>query len=695
MKRILIVDDNTENQYMLEILLKTHDLEVDTASNGIEALEKACQNPPDMIVSDILMPGMDGFGLCRAWKTDEALRNIPFVFYTATYTDPKDEEFALSLGAERFIVKPMDPDEFMKIMQEIILASETKAQTVSLGMIEKEEEYYREYNQTLIRKLEDKMVEIQRDNKRLLSFYRLTSNLAKVKNLPDLIHSVLCTLVETAGYEQASHFNYDEKQHKLFLMDAVGISEEELTANKHKYVFSIDEEQSLVGAVARTRKIINIPDTTKESRWIVHDPSMNSALYIPVLYEDNLRGIIVLCSREKEAFTEDDEHVIATLTNALAIALENEKNQQRIEKQLQRLSALHGIDLAIKGNMDLRATLNILLDYVTKQLQIDAANILLYNSRSLTFDFAAGRGFITRAIENQNLWQGNSVAEKVIITRCTLHMTNLIEPLVPAAFAAMCASEKFLNYWGVPLVAKGEVKGVLEVFHRSPFTPETEWLDYLETLAGQAAIAIDNAQLFDNLQRSNVELRLAYDATIEGWSRALYLRDKATEEHVQRLVEMTVELAKRMGYSDTDLVHIRRGALLHDIGKMGVPDYILLKPGPLTEEEWAIMRMHPQYAFDMLSSISYLQKAMDIPYCHHEKWDGSGYPRGLKGERIPLAARLFAVVDVWDALRSDRPYRKAWQDDKAIEYIREQSGKHFDPKVVEAFLSMVNKTRFD
>lgn len=695
MKRILIVDDNTENQYMLEILLKTHDLEVDTASNGIEALEKARQNPPDMIVSDILMPGMDGFGLCRAWKTDEALRNIPFVFYTATYTDPKDEEFALSLGAERFIVKPMDPDEFMKIMQEIILASETKAQTVSLGMIEKEEEYYREYNQTLIRKLEDKMVEIQRDNKRLLSFYRLTSNLAKVKNLPDLIHSVLCTLVETAGYEQASHFNYDEKQHKLFLMDAVGISEEELTANKHKYVFSIDEEQSLVGAVARTRKIINIPDTTKESRWIVHDPSMNSALYIPVLYEDNLRGIIVLCSREKEAFTEDDEHVIATLTNALAIALENEKNQQRIEKQLQRLSALHGIDLAIKGNMDLRATLNILLDYVTKQLQIDAANILLYNSRSLTFDFAAGRGFITRAIENQNLWQGNSVAEKVIITRCTLHMTNLIEPLVPAAFAAMCASEKFLNYWGVPLVAKGEVKGVLEVFHRSPFTPETEWLDYLETLAGQAAIAIDNAQLFDNLQRSNVELRLAYDATIEGWSRALYLRDKATEEHVQRLVEMTVELAKRMGYSDTDLVHIRRGALLHDIGKMGVPDYILLKPGPLTEEEWAIMRMHPQYAFDMLSSISYLQKAMDIPYCHHEKWDGSGYPRGLKGERIPLAARLFAVVDVWDALRSDRPYRKAWQDDKAIEYIREQSGKHFDPKVVEAFLSMVNKTRFD
>lgn len=695
MKKILIVDDNAQNQYLLEILLKTHGLEVATASNGIEALEKAHQSPPDMIIADILMPGMDGFSLCRAWKTNEALRNIPFVFYTATYTDPNDEKFALSLGAERFIIKPMDPDEFMKIMQEIILNSETKEQVVSIGTIEKEEEYYREYNQTLIRKLENKMVEIQKDNKRLLSFYQLSSNLAKIKNLPDLIHSVLCTLVETSGYEQVSHFSYDEKQRKLFLMDAVGVSEKELTANKDRYVFSIDEEQSLVGVAARTKKIINIPDTTEEPRWIVHDLKMNSALYVPVLYEDNLRGVIVLCSNEKGAFAKEDEHNIATLTNALAIALENEKNQQKIQKQIQRLSALHDIDLAIKGNMDLRATLNILLDYVTKQLQADAADILLYDSKSQTFDFAAARGFNTRAIENQNLWQGNSVAEKIIITQCKLHLNNLIEPLVPSAFAAMCASEKFQNYWGVPLVAKGEVKGVLEVFHRSSFTSEAEWQDYFETLAGQAAIAIDNAQLFEELQRSNVELRLAYDATIEGWSRALYLRDKDTEEHVQRLVDITVELAKKMGFKDADLVHIRRGALLHDIGKMGIPDHILLKPAPLSEDEWVIMRKHPQYAYDMLSSISYLQKALDIPYCHHEKWDGSGYPRGLKGERIPLAARLFAVVDVWDALRSDRPYRKAWQDNQAIEYIREQSGKHFDPKVVEAFLDMLKIKRFD
>jgi HD-GYP domain-containing protein (c-di-GMP phosphodiesterase class II) len=151
---------------------------------------------------------------------------------------------------------------------------------------------------------------------------------------------------------------------------------------------------------------------------------------------------------------------------------------------------------------------------------------------------------------------------------------------------------------------------------------------------------------------------------------------------------MTSGLARALGISEERLVQVRRGALLHDIGKMGVPDDILLKPGPLTDEEWVIMRQHPQFAFEMLSPIQYLNLALDIPYCHHEKWDGSGYPRGLKGEQIPLAARVFAVVDVWDALLSDRPYRKAWPMEKVVKYLKAESGKHFDPKVLEAFLKM-------
>jgi HD-GYP domain-containing protein (c-di-GMP phosphodiesterase class II) len=191
------------------------------------------------------------------------------------------------------------------------------------------------------------------------------------------------------------------------------------------------------------------------------------------------------------------------------------------------------------------------------------------------------------------------------------------------------------------------------------------------------------------LHRTNVELSLAYDTTLEGWSKALDLRDRETEGHTQRVVDTTLRIAQSMGIKDEELTHIRRGALLHDIGKMGIPDSILLKPGPLTDEEWVVMKRHPVYAYELIYPITHLRPSLDIPYCHHEKWDGTGYPRGLKGEEIPLAARIFTVVDVWDALTSDRPYRKAWPSRKALDYIREQSGKYFDPHIVEVFLSLI------
>lgn len=191
-----------------------------------------------------------------------------------------------------------------------------------------------------------------------------------------------------------------------------------------------------------------------------------------------------------------------------------------------------------------------------------------------------------------------------------------------------------------------------------------------------------------NLEQAHEKLLSAYDATIEGWSHAMDLRDKETEGHTLRVTKLSEQLGTIMGVEAEDLVYMRRGALLHDIGKLGVPDSILLKPAKLSDEEWTIMRQHPQYAYDMIQPIEYLRPALDIPLCHHEKWDGSGYPRGLKGEEIPLVARIFAVVDVWDALISDRPYRPAWDKEKALTYIKEQSGKHFDPYVVENFLKM-------
>jgi HD-GYP domain-containing protein (c-di-GMP phosphodiesterase class II) len=286
---------------------------------------------------------------------------------------------------------------------------------------------------------------------------------------------------------------------------------------------------------------------------------------------------------------------------------------------------------------------------------------------------------------------GESKAGQAILERRPLFISNLKEDEKGMAGMEFSPDEDFLMYGCIPLVAKGEIKGVLEVFSRKSVSLDDEWMEFFQVLASQAAIAIDNSLMFEDLQRSHLELSLAYDATIEGWSRALDLRDKDTEGHTQRVTELSVRLATRLGLSDAEIVHMRRGGLLHDIGKMGVMDSILHKPGPLTEEESKIMRLHPGYAYDMLMPISYLRPALDIPYSHHEKWDGSGYPLGLKGDAIPLVARIFAVSDVFDALTSDRPYRKAWSVEKTLDYLRSQSGRHFDPRIVEAFIRIIQE----
>ncbi|SPP99708.1 hypothetical protein NBG4_110011 [Candidatus Sulfobium mesophilum] len=353
------------------------------------------------------------------------------------------------------------------------------------------------------------------------------------------------------------------------------------------------------------------------------------------------------------------------------------------ERRLQHLTALRSIDMAISSSLDLRVTLDVFLDQVTSNLHVDAAAVLLYQEHSQTLEYTASRGFRTRTICRTWLQMGEGFAGQAALERRVIHIPDL--GTVRCFKGLKEAGEQFEAYFAVPLISKGQVKGVLEVFHRGPIRAEPEWLDFLEALALQASIAIENAALFNNLHRSNIELSLAYNSTIEGWARALDMRDKVTEGHSQRVAVATSQIGRAMGIKDEELVHVYRGALLHDIGKLCIPDSILFKPGPLNEDEWKIMRRHPVVAYDLLSTIPYLRLALDIPHCHHEKWDGTGYPMGLKGEAIPLSARIFSVVDVWDALRSDRPYRGALSEDEVFRYIRSQASIHFDPKVVTAF----------
>jgi putative nucleotidyltransferase with HDIG domain len=235
----------------------------------------------------------------------------------------------------------------------------------------------------------------------------------------------------------------------------------------------------------------------------------------------------------------------------------------------------------------------------------------------------------------------------------------------------------------VPLVFEGQVKGMLNIV--GPNLTEKD-LPTMQAFANQIAVALENARLMTRLRSARDELEAAYQATLEGWVDALDLRDNETQGHSMRVSELTADLADYMGMDKSQLPHIQRGALLHDIGKMAVPDHILRKPGPLNDKEWKIMRQHPVTAQQWLSRINYLHPALDIPHRHHERWDGSGYPDGMERDEIPMEARIFAVVDVWDAMCSDRPYRKAIPETNVLEYIEEQSNQLFDPKVVDAFL---------
>ena len=368
-------------------------------------------------------------------------------------------------------------------------------------------------------------------------------------------------------------------------------------------------------------------------------------------------------------------------------ALEQSVNDYLTVRQSQ-LGALMGVGRAINSSLGLKRVLEEVMDTLIELMRAERGFLMLRYPNTGELSVRIARG-----IAHVNLDEESFKVSRTIVTR----VAEFGEPILttnaqndPRFNSQMSiAAFQLRSILCAPLKIKNELIGVIYVDNRarSGIFQESE-LGLIKAFADQAAVAIDNAQLFENLQASNRELQDAYQATLEGWVQALDMRDKETEGHTQRVTILTERLARSMGVEGDALINIIRGALLHDIGKMAIPDGILLKPDKLTDDERALIQKHPQYAFDMLRRIEFLLPAIDIPYCHHEKWDGTGYPRGLKGEEIPFAARIFPVVDVWDALISDRPYRKGYPQDEVRERIKADSGKHFDPRVVEAFFAL-------
>ncbi len=395
-------------------------------------------------------------------------------------------------------------------------------------------------------------------------------------------------------------------------------------------------------------------------------------------------GHIITCEWHNSPLLDPDGNVIGFLAMCNDIT-ERKRSEQAIERQLKELTLLHTLALAeIRMN-----TLDDLVRFVTNQVgssfHLDSFGVLFLDEKG--DDLHLHPSYHGDMQKNPDTIPVNSsISGRVITTGLPYRVGDVTKDpyhlkLVDGIQSELC----------VPIKIGEKTLGVINAESRHPsyFTEDDERL--LTTIAGQMASAIERIRLFEYIQISLEKLNQAYESTIEGWSLAMDLRDKDTENHTKRVTELTVRLAQAIGFSPDEMIHIRRGALLHDIGKIGVPDSILLKPDTLTPEEWVLMRKHPEFAYEMISSIEYLRPALDIPYCHHEYWDGSGYPRGLKGDEIPLPARIFAIVDVWDALTADRSYRTAWSREKTLDYLQSLSGKQFDPHVVREFLKLMGK----
>lgn len=393
-------------------------------------------------------------------------------------------------------------------------------------------------------------------------------------------------------------------------------------------------------------------------------------------------GAMVLHSEGEWRFDQSERNLVRDLGETVTLSL-TKQSRTAVSRKIDALLALHETSVDLARQRDIKSLLRTIVVRAGKLVGTDAGGLYLSIPHGLQMVVARGllEPYINRILPLGEGASGLAVETRQAILINDYNRWNERSPIFEEIQVGSVIA--------APLLWQDTVLGAFHVEHPVPNTFTQDDVEIVSLFAKQAAVAIANARLIYSTETSKKELELAYTATLEGWVRALDLRDQETEGHTKRVTELTIALAGRLDLPEDQLEWVRRGALLHDIGKIGIPDAILRKPGPLTAEEWTIMRRHPQMAWDMLSPIEYLRPALAIPYGHHERWNGSGYPMGLKGRHIPLAARIFAVVDVYDALKSDRPYRTGWPEDRTRSYLRRHAGIDFDPEIVETFLEML------
>ncbi|OJX40484.1 MAG: hypothetical protein BGO78_05680 [Chloroflexi bacterium 44-23] len=539
------------------------------------------------------------------------------------------------------------------------------------------------------RQLNDQLIELRQREHELTSVLDLAQALRQIHKREALYQIIQKYFLNAVAADGVSMAILDNENQELIYSPSFGCFKNH--SNLH-----LDVGTGAAGWVVNNKKVyINNNINIEPGPVLIHLAGGASAVMIaPMIVDDQAIGVIE--AGANRPWNDDDVRIISAMAEISAYAIQRELLSEQKEGQLQRLNTLREIDRMITSNFDAKSIMAYLLGQIVNQSNADAADILLSNEGSAVIDYGHGLGFAQPQLRESLVAGYPGPAELVMISNEPVLIKNIAQSARWKQFFLQLKAEHFESYYAVPLQAKGQILGVLEIYKRSTINENSDWLEFMQALAQQTAIALENAQLIDKLKKANREMLFAYDRTIEGWAKALEIRDQTTGKHSQKVMQWTMIMAQAMGIRNSEeLTHIKRGALLHDIGKMGVSDTILQKPGKLNEEEWIEMRKHPQHAYDLLYPIEFLRPALDIPLYHHEHWDGSGYPKGLKGKEIPLIARIFTVIDVFNAITSKRPYSNPWPVAQAIEYIQKNAGSQFDPDVVQVFMRLKNQFLMD
>ncbi len=520
--------------------------------------------------------------------------------------------------------------------------------------------------------------------------YHLGIELAASLDPQKIAHRALQAAAEAVGVQRGNILTLEGGGESMRLLAVTGYDRETVDEINQRLNWNI--HRGVTGRVVRACAAAIVPEVARDADWVAIpglDDWVRSMLSVPLVAGNTVVGALNLLSEQLDFFKAENLSLVAAIASPVALSLQNARLYENLRQRLGELEIISDTSSALRKAQSNEAIQDILLAKAVEGLNANAGVLLLLENGKLRIAAVYGESRVSvgethssrAGMMRQALKNGELLFVPDVTQHKEFHTCRLCQALMEEARSCVC----------VPLQTSASTIGLVHLNWKTKAALTADESRLLESIAEIAANAIHRSALHEQTVQQALDLTQAYDATIEGWSRALDLRDHETEGHTRRVTDLALELARAVRIPEPDLLHFRRGALLHDIGKMGIPDDILRKAGTLSDEEWAIMRQHPQFACDMLSSIAYLQPALDIPWCHHEKWDGSGYPRGLKGEQIPLAARIFTVADVFDALTSDRAYRSAWTREEAIALIRRQAGIHFDPRIVGAFLKMTEQ----